>query len=222
MAHRLGLHEAFPWKDCAEYLNWILEDTELSFEQFCEKGIIMSEMRYRKYLTEGFQTPTGKFEISSSVMEARGLSPLPLYREPPLSPVSTPELAREFPLLLISGTKARNFFHSELRQVESLRNANPDPLVEIHPDTASSLGIKEGDWVWVESPFYRVMMRARLFDGIIPDVVDAQHAWWFPEESPPEYGWKRSNINLLYGDSHFDPENGSEPLKSYLCKIYKA
>jgi len=222
MAHRLGLHEAFPWKDSAEYLDWVLKDTGLNFEQFCERGIIISEMRYRKYETEGFQTPTGKFEISSSVMEAMGLSPLPLFREPPLSPISTPELAKEFPLILISGTKIRNFFHSEFRQIKSLRHGNPDPLVEIHPNTASSLGICEGDWVWIESPVARVKMRAKLFQGIMPNVVNAQHAWWFPEENPPEYGWKRSNVNLLYGDTHFDPENGSEPLKSYLCKLYKA
>jgi anaerobic selenocysteine-containing dehydrogenase len=221
LAHRLGLRKAFPWKDSAEYLDWVLEDTGLNFEQFCERGILIGEMRYHKYKTEGFRTPTGKFEISSSVMEAMGLSPLPLFREPPLSPVSTPELAKEFPLILISGTKIRNFFHSELRQVESLRHGNPDPLVEIHPATASSLGIGEGDWVWIESPLSRVKMRAKLFEGILPDVVNAQHGWWFPEETPPEYGWKRSNVNLLYGDSHFDPENGSEPLKSYLCKVYK-
>ena len=221
LAHRLGLREAFPWRDSAQYLDWVLEETGLNFEQFCERSIIIGEMRYRKYETEGFKTPTGKFEISSSIMETMGLSSLPLFREPPLSPISTPELANEFPLILISGTKIRNFFHSELRQVESLRDGNIDPLVEIHPETASSLGIGEGDWVWIESPLSRVKMKAKLFEGIAPDVVNAQHGWWFPEETPPEYGWKRSNVNLLYGDNHFDPENGSEPLKSYLCNVYK-
>ena len=221
LAHRLGLHEAFPWKSSREYLGWVLEDTGLNFEQFCERGILKGEMRYRKYETEGFHTPSGKFEIYSSIMEHAGVSPLPLFREPPLSPNSTPELARDFPLIFMSGTKIRNYFHSELRQVESLRRGNPDPLVEIHPDTAASLGISEGNWVWIETPVARVRMRAKLFDGIAPDVVNAQHAWWFPEEDPPEYGWKRSNVNLLYGDTDFDPETGSEPLKCSLCKIYR-
>jgi anaerobic selenocysteine-containing dehydrogenase len=221
LAHRLGLHEAFPWKSSGEYLQWVLEDTGLSFERFCERGILVGEMRYCKHETEGFHTPSGKFEICSSIMEHAGVSPLPVFREPPLSPISTPELAKAFPLILMSGTKVRNFFHSELRQLAPLRHGNPDPLVEIHPHTAAAQGISEGDWVWIESPVGRAKMRARLFDGIAPDVVDAQHAWWFPEEDPPEYGWKRSNVNLLYGDTEFDPENGSEPLKCYLCKIYK-
>jgi anaerobic selenocysteine-containing dehydrogenase len=222
LAHRLGLHEAFPWKSSEAYLEWVLEDTGLSFEAFCERGILLGEMRYFKYKTDGFQTPSKKFEIYSSIMEHAGVSPLPIFREPPLSPVSTPETAKKYPLILMSGTKIRPFFHSELRQIDSLRRENPDPLVEIYPDTAVSLGIDEGDWVWVESPLTKVKMRAKLFHGISPDVVNAQHGWWFPEEEPPEYGWKRSNINLLYGDDHFDPENGAEPIKCYLCKVSKA
>ena len=185
LAHRLGPHEAFPWKSSEEYLQWVLEDTGLNFEEFCEQGILIGEMRYRKYETEGFHTPSGKFEIYSSIMEHAGASPLPVFREPPLSPISTPVLARDFPLILMSGTKVRPFFHSELRQIDSLRKDNPDPLLEIHPDTAPSLGIGEGDWVWVESPLNRVKMRARLFEGIAPDVFNAQHAWRFPEENPP-------------------------------------
>ncbi len=222
LAHRLGLHEAFPWKSSEAYLEWVLEDTGLSFEAFCERGILRGDMRYFKYKTDGFQTPSKKFEIYSSIMEHVGVFPLPIFREPPLSPVSTPETAKKYPLILMSGTKIRPFFHSELRQIDSLRRENPDPLVEIHPETAASLSIDEGDWVWVESPLTKVKMRAKLFDGISPDVVNAQHAWWFPEEEPPEHGWKRSNVNLLYGDYHFDPENGAEPIKCYLCKVSKA
>ena len=63
-------------------------------------------------------------------------------------------------------------------------------------------------------------MRAKYFDGIAPDVVSAQHAWWFPEEDPPEYGWKRSSANLLFGEMEYDPDSGSESLKCALCKIY--
>ena len=224
LAHRLGLNEAFPWKDSDEFLNWVLEDTGLSFEEFCEKSILTGEMKYNKYETQGFNTLSGKFEFASSVMGNMGLPSFPVYREPPLSPVSTPELLEQYPLVLMSGLKVHNYFHTELRQIDSLRRKHPDPLVEIHPETAAGLGIGEGDWVWIESPAVktRVTMRARLFDGIAPDVVHAQHAWWFPEEAAPDYGWKKSNVNLLFGDEHFDPECGAEPLKCYLCKVCKA
>jgi len=220
LAHRLGLHDAFPWKDFDEYLKWVLEDTGMSFDEFCERGILMGEMRYRKYETEGFNTGSKKFEIYSGALAAMGREPLPIYREPPLSPISAPEIAQQYPLILTTGAKIRNFFHSEGRQIKSLRKANCDPLVEIHPQTAASLGVSDGDWVWIETPQGRVKMRARIFDGIAPDVVSAQHAWWFPDEEPPEYGWKKSSVNLLFGDTEYDPDTGSESLRSALCKVY--
>ncbi len=137
VAHRLGLHEAFPWPDRYTYLNWLLEGTGMSFEQFKEKDILFSEMRYRKFESEGFHTPSGKFEFYSNVMEHEGRPPLPIYAEPPLSPISTPDLASEYPFILMSGTKILDFFHSEMHQVASLRGRHPDPIVQIHPDSAA-------------------------------------------------------------------------------------
>ena len=221
VAHRLGLQEAFPWPDRYAYLDWLLEETGMSFKEFKEKDILMGEMRYRKYESEGFQTPSGKFEFYSNVMEHEGRPPLPVYVEPPLSPVSTPELIAEYPFIFMAGTKKLEFFHSEMHQVRSLRKRHSDPEVEIHPEAAGRLGISDGDWVCLESPHGRARFRARFFDGIATDVVNAEHAWWYPEAPPPEYRWKESCANLLYGDEHFDPDTGAEPLKCYLCKVYK-
>jgi anaerobic selenocysteine-containing dehydrogenase len=222
VAHRLGLQEAFPWPDRYAYLDWLLEGTGMSFREFQEKEILFGEMRYRKYEADGFHTPSGKFEFYSNVMEHAGRPPLPVYVEPPLSPVSTPELAREYPFILMSGTKKLDFFHSEMHQIRSLRKRHPDPVVEIHPGAAADLGISEGDWVRLETPYGQARLKARLFDGIALDVVNAEHAWWYPEAPPPEYRWKESCANLLYGDNHFDPDTGAEPLKCYLCKVCKA
>ena len=220
LAKRLGLEAAFPWKDHRAYLEWLLRDSGMTFDEFSERGILQGEMRYYKYKENGFETPSGKFEFYSSISEALGLSPLPQYREPALSPISSPEAAEQYPLILTTGARSKVFFVSEGRQIDSLRKANPDPVVEIHPTTAQSLGVAEGDWVWIETMENRVKMRARLFDGIAPDVVSAQHAWWFPEEGPPEYGWKKSNVNLLFGDTAgYDPETGSECLRSSLWEI---
>jgi len=220
LAHRLGLTDAFPWRTLHEYFDWVLEDAGIDFDQFCEKGILEGEMAYYKYETCGFATPTGKLELASTILESMGIDPLPVYREPPVSPASTPELADDYPLVLTTGAKIKGFFHSEGRQIESLRRLNPDPLVEINTATAGDLGIGDGDAVWIETPEGKVTMRARLTDGIAPRVVSAQHAWWFPEDGPPEYGWKRSSVNLLFGDTEYDPETGSEPLRSTLCKVY--
>ena len=219
VAHRLGLNDAFPWPDRYAYLDWICEGTGMRFEEFKEKDIVMGEMRYRKHEERGFGTPSRKFEFYSTVMEHAGRPPLPVYVEPPMSPVSTPELARDYPLILMTGTKGLYYFHSELHQIDSLRKRHPDPLVEINPETAARLGISDGDWVSVESPHAKVRLKAKLFDGIAPDVVNAEHAWWYPEAAPPDYRWKESCVNLLFGDDHFDPDTGAEPLKCYMCRI---
>jgi len=222
VARRLGLTRAFPWTDYPDFLEWMLEDTGLDFEAFCKKGILMGDMEYQKHKKNGFPTGSGKFEIDSRVLESQGVSSMPIYREPPLSPVSTPELAEKYPLILIGGVKTRYFFHSENRQIASLRKKNPDPLVKIHPNTAKKLNIVDQDWVWVETSHGRVKMRAKLFDGIDEDVVCAQYGWWFPEKEPPEYGWKESSINRILRDTNYDPDSGSESLKSVLCRIAKA
>jgi anaerobic selenocysteine-containing dehydrogenase len=114
------------------------------------------------------------------------------------------------------------FFHTEGRQIESLRRLNPEPEVEIHPATAAGLGIADGDWVWIESPRGgRIKQRARLTEGIHPDVVSAQHGWWFPEKEPWEYGFTESNVNALTHGMPRDPQTGSEPWRSFLCRIYR-
>jgi anaerobic selenocysteine-containing dehydrogenase len=220
LAQRLGLTQAFPWETYRGYLEWVLDDTGMSFDEFCERGIIVGTMRYYKYRTEGFKTPSGKFDLYSNVLDSMGISPLPVYREPPVTPLSAPNVHNKYSLILTCSGKVREFFHSEGRQIALLRRANPDPLVQIHPDTALHLKVADGDWVWIETPEGRVRMRARLFDGVAPDVVAAQYGWWFPENAPPDYGWKESSLNLLYGDMAYEPETGSESLRSVLCKVY--
>jgi len=44
---------------------------------------------------------------------------------------------------------------------------------EIHPETAHHLGISDGDHIWVESPQGRVRLKARVYEGAMPDAVNA-------------------------------------------------
>jgi len=212
LAHRTGMDDCFPWQNVREYCDWVLKDKGITFDEFKELGIIQGEMRYRKYEQEGFATPSGKVELYSSTL---------YFVEPPESPYSTPELFRDYPLIITTGARIQPYFHSEGRQIKSLRRLNPDPLVEIHPGTAKNLGIAEGDWVWIENHRGKIKQKARLTEKIHPGVVNAQHGWWFPEKDAPEYGFKESNVNLLTGGMPYDPHTGSESLRSFLCKIYK-
>ncbi|MFC1990239.1 molybdopterin-dependent oxidoreductase, partial [Chloroflexota bacterium] len=203
-------------------LDYILEPSGLTWKQFQRLDYLKAEMEYRKYEKKGFSTPTGKVELYSTIMEMWGNDPLPQYREIPESPVSKPEMMRQYPYILITGARSPVFFHSEHRMIPWLREINPDPIVEIHPKAAEKHGIKDGHWVFIESPRGRVKQRAKLTTGIDPRVVAAQHGWWFPEVKTLDHGWKESNINILTDNDpeDYDVAMGSTNLRVLLCKIY--
>ncbi len=221
LAKRLGLRQAF-WDSVEEYLDYVLAPSGMKWKEFAEVGFLQAPLRYRKYEEEGFKTPSGKVELYSSILESWGFDPLPSYVEPPETPYSRPDLAEKYPLILTTGARSPYFFHSEYRQLSSLRELQPDPQVEIHPETAAALDIKDGDWVWIEAPRGRIKQRAKLTRGIHPKVVSAQHGWWFPEEPGPEHGCFKSNVNVLTSsDPPFDPCVGASILNSLLCRVYK-
>jgi len=117
-------------------------------------------------------------------------------------------------------------YHSEQRQIQAARKKRPDPLVTLHPDTAETLGLIEGDWVRVESPQGSIRMRLRLSDTVDQRMADADHGWWFPErreEDPELFGVFESNANILCPDDpeFCSPEIGSWPHSALLCRIEK-
>jgi anaerobic selenocysteine-containing dehydrogenase len=198
-----------------------------TFEELKGKSYMMREdpLKYRRYEEKGFNTATGKVELYCTGFEKHGYDPLPFFWEPPESPDSTPELLGEYPLVLYTGGRHIEFFHSEGRQIPALRERVPDPLVEIHPDTAGDLGIEDGEWVWIETPQVkgeRVTLKARVTDNVHPKMVHARHGWWFPEKPAPEHGCFESNVNVVTTD---DPPReeicASVRTRGTLCKVYK-
>ena len=149
---------------------------------------------------------------------------LPYYKEPPYSPCSTPELFKEYPLVLTTGARTFATFHSEHRQISTLREITPYPVMNIHPETAEQLGIKEGDWVCIENMFGKAKEKAHLTPTIHPKVVHAEHGWWYPEqkgEEPNLYGVWKSNINTLVPHKHIGKLGFGAPFKQMICKVYR-
>lgn len=175
----------------------------------------------------GFATPTGKIELYSTILDKLGYDPLPYYKEPPETPVSDPELTREYPYILMTGSRFRPMHHSEHRQIPSLRKLYPYPTVEIHPDTARRLGIGEGDWVIIETTRGKIKQKAKLTSRIHRRMIEVQHGWWFPEEiaeEPVLYNAFESNVNVLTPDDdrYCDPPTGAVAFLPLLCKVYPA
>ena len=214
-----------PWNTVEEFNEALLKDTGLTFEELKKKGYHVLPMKHTKYEKEGFKTPTKKVELYSTILEKFGYDPLPFYREAPMTPISAPELVQEYPLVLFTGARVISYFHSQGRQIPALRKLNPNPTVEIHPETAGRLDMKDGEWVWIETPLRkgeRVKLMVKVTDTIHPKMALAKHGWWFPEKEGPEHGCFESNINVLYSDA--EPREAiiaSVQDRGVLCKIYK-
>ncbi|MFH1123314.1 MAG: molybdopterin-dependent oxidoreductase [Pseudomonadota bacterium] len=227
----------FKYETIHELFDAILEPSGMTFRELQEKGWAFPPEghpsapyhRYQKGLLRpdkkpGFKTPTGRFELYSTLREDWGLDPLPHHEEPPFTPVSRPDLAEKYPLILSTGRRSPAFFHSEHRMIPWLRQLDPDPVVEIHPDTAAEHDIGNGEWVWVENWMGRCKLKAKVTPIVPRWMVMAAHGWWFPEKPGPEpslFGVWESNINLLLPMNNQGKDGQGAPIKHLLCKIYK-
>jgi len=120
----------------------------------CQKRplVFLPRRNTRNLKKRGSARSRERWSFAPAIFRSLGIEPRPCYEEPPRSPVSTPELAKEYPLVLISGSRVKPYVHSCYRQIESLRRTHRDPYLAIHPETAGRLGIADSDWVHVETP----------------------------------------------------------------------
>jgi anaerobic selenocysteine-containing dehydrogenase len=236
LAQRMGFADHFWHGDIESGYAYELQPTGVSLEQLksAAGGISLpAEPVYEKHAkpgkdgcARGFATPSKKVEIYCHPFAANGIAALPEYVEPAISPVSRPELATDFPLVL-TNAKFTTFVHSQQRALPSLRKSSPEPSAEIHPETARRYGIKNKTWMFVESPRGTIKVKARVSPNIVPGIVCCQHGWWqdckeleLPDYNP--FGADGANAATLISADLADPVSGSLPHRSYLCRIKAA
>ncbi|MDD5233252.1 MAG: molybdopterin-dependent oxidoreductase [Syntrophales bacterium] len=199
-----------------EFLEDLVRPAGLTYGEFVEKGCLKGPEIFRSYESKGFPTPTGKVELRLSTAEKFRLKPLPEF-------TGLPEAEdAEYPLTVISA-KSRYYLLSSYRWVARLREKRPQPLTEIHPETAARYGIADGDEIVIETRYGSITQRACLTDIIHPRVISAALGWWFPEGSPEtQYEWKRSNFNMLTSAGKLGKEFGTPNIMNLPCRIRKA
>ena len=236
LAKRLGLGENFWHGDITTAYEYELAPTGISLAEVKASagGITLSTTpRYQKFAAKdqsgnarGFNTPDKKVAVYSHSFAAHGFAPLPEYVEPLIGPVSRPDLAAEYPLVL-TNAKFTTYIHSQLRGLPSLRQASPHPTADIHPDSAERYSITDKAWMIIESPRGSIRAKARVTDAIGPGVVCCQHGWWqeCKELELPgydSYSAGSANPSLLIGSDIADPISGSLPHRSFLCRVRRA
>lgn len=229
IAGRLGYGHLFP-RSTKEMLEWALERTGVDPEalEHSPDGVRFPapQQEYRKWETgrlrpdgkPGFPTPSGKCEISSSLLGRFGYDPLPVFKPPLEGPQASPDVASRFPLVFNSGARNKVFFCSQHHNIAALARERPHPLVWINPADAAARGISSGDAVDVVSPRGRVRYEAFVTLDIMAGAVEADAHGGSP--GAPE-AW-RMNANELTDSENRDPISGFPVYKALLCDVVKA
>ena len=205
----------FDWKSFQELGLYQPGAHGFEYEKY-EKGMLRFDGN------PGFNTITGQIEAYSILYESWGEDPLPYYEEPNYSQVSKPEYAGQYPLFTTSGSRRYSSFHSEHRQVKSLRQIDPWPWVQINPETAEEYGVTEGDWVEVYNMLGEARFKAEITPVIKPGILNCAHGWWFPEqdgEEPNLFGVWKSNFNSLVPHFNVCKLGFGAPYKGVMCNM---
>ncbi len=158
-------------------------------------------------LEEGFNTPSGRFEIYSELIAGfEGFKPLPEY-EPSLEPET-----EEFPLILMAGVRAGNYdfaFHTRTHRVARLRAMRPDPAVDMHPDDMARLGLAAGDSVELSTNFGSITVKCAADAELLPGTVNMFH------------DYSEADVNSIIPGGYLDPYSGFPGYKAIRCSIRK-
>ncbi len=151
----------------------------IKFDELKEKGWMRLSVpeKFAPFAEGNFPTPSGKCEFFSETLAKQGLDPLPTYIAPRESVQTAPELAKKYPLAIIS-PPAHNFLNSSFANLPSFVKAEKEPRLDIHPVDAAARGIKDGDQVRVFNERGEFKLKARVSDKARPGVVVALSVWW--------------------------------------------
>ncbi len=144
---------------------------QVDFEQLRANGWVKLQLADAPFADGGFPTPDGR-----AWADAPGLGVpdhVPNYE----SAASAPALARRFPLAMIT-PPARNFLNSSFVNLQSLRDIEGEPLLEMHAGDAAARGIADGGIVRVFNDRGSYRCRCRLSGRARPGVVNGLGIWW--------------------------------------------
>ncbi|MGQ9646524.1 MAG: molybdopterin-containing oxidoreductase family protein [Thermodesulfobacteriota bacterium] len=213
LGRRMGYGEKFPWRSDEEVVEMFLKESGLTLKQLEDhpEGVWYGKRCYDITEPKQIRTPSGKIEIYSKTLAEAGYDPIPVYKEPTQSPIRSPELVKEYPLILNTGVRVPEYTHWQMRTIPALRRQAPDPIAEIHPDTARKYGIGDGNLIIVETRKGQIKVKAKTTQAIMPGVVNVLHGW----EGD-------ANESLLTELETRDPVTGYAEMRALACRIRKS
>lgn len=213
LGRRLGYEEYFPWNSDEEVVENFLQPSGMTFKQLNEEhpeGMYYGSRCYDINEEGQINTPSGKIEFYSETLAEAGFDPMPVYKEPTQSVEVNPELAREYPLTLLTGARMLEYTNYQMKNIPEIRQLAPDPEVDIHPDTAAALGVADNEMIQLETRHGQILSRIKITEDLGPGVVSIPHGWA-----------GKSAANILTEINSADPITGYAELKVIACRIRK-
>lgn len=168
LARRMGFDEPC-FRDSDEDMARVAFAKDVPFDALREHGWVKLPIGEAPLAEGGFRTPSGKCLIDSP--EHGVPDHVPNYESP------RSELAARFPLAMIS-PPARNFLNSSFVNVQSLRDIEGEPVLEMHESDALVRGIAHGAPVRVFNDRGEYVCKALLSARARPGVVNGLGIWW--------------------------------------------
>lgn len=200
-----------PIRSHEDYLRKLLLTTGLSLEEVKDSpgGVKAKQVMPARTSEQILQvlTPSGKIEFVSGVLaecKKEGNEALPVYHD-----FREKLPMEEYPLILTTGSRKPQLFHSRTYRLPWLANLEKYPVAEIHPADAKKLEMQDGEDIILETPVGSMEISLSINSSCLPGAVNVYH------------GAGAKDINLLLDDNYLDPVTGFPGYKSYCCRLKK-
>lgn len=218
LAGRLELDDPLFKAGYEASVDWMIEPSGVTVQQLKEHPAGMylpnpKQFPERKYVKNGFKTPSGKVEFVSSVLEksqVTGFNGLPVYTPPKYSLEASPDMLQDYPFILNTGSRLPMFIHSRTFRVPWTWSLRREPAADINPLDGARLDIKQGDKIEISTAKGSIRVKANLTEIAQPGVVHMYH------------DYPQANVNDLFEPDYLDPISGFPGFKSLLCKVEKS
>jgi len=130
----------------------------------------------RPWADGGFPTASGKVELASDALAARGLPRLPTYT--PANESMGSAAAARFPFALLTPKQHVRFLNSSYSHLPKHAAAEGAPYVEMVADDAAGLGVVEGQTVRVHNDRGELQVPVKVTERLRSGVVAIPWGWW--------------------------------------------
>lgn len=197
------------YEDCCKYL---ISELDITLEELKNSNLPIKISGSKPYVTgkntkHGYNTPTGKYELKSTIIEKYAdwnLKPLPEYSQSLYN-----DNKDEYDFILIAGARLPGAFHSRLHDVSWTRILRPEASADINFDDGKKLHIKQDDLIELITNKGDITVKANLTHTVLPGVVHMYQ------------GYREADVNAIIASDNFDPYSGFPGYRTVPCTIRK-